>query len=144
MDLTKDYPRSVKDKVLGVVQLARTIDKAKASAHGNIGEYHYNCPMDQAVLGFLGMNADELLDIVRTSKSDSEIESRLAPIVRKKSAAEIEQWNNEWLRHEPEGKSLEAFEALRAQIAPDRKDVTTWADLLDLDEKRTVPVHAAV
>lgn len=144
MDLTKDYPRSVKDKVLGVVQLARTIDKAKAVAHGNIGEYHYNCPMDQAVLGFLGMNADELLDIVKTSKDDAEIESRLAPIVRKKSAAEIEQWNNEWLNHEPEGKSLEAFEAMRAQIAPARKDVTTWADLLDLEEKRQVPVRAGV
>lgn len=144
MDLTREYPRSVKDKVLGVVQLARTIDKAKAVAHGNVGEYHYNCPMDQAVLGFLGMNADELLDIVRTSKSDAEIESRLAPIVRKKSAAEIEQWNNDWLNHEPEGTSLEALEALRAQIAPDRKDVTTWAGLLDLDEKRPVPVRAGV
>ncbi len=141
MDLTKEYPRSVHDKVLGVVQLARTVDKAKAAASGNIGEYHYNCPMDQAVFGFLGIDKDQLLDIIRASKSETEIETRLAPIVRKKSAAEIERWNDEWLNHRPEGPSLEAFLALREQVAPDRTDVVTWADLLDLDEKRAVPVR---
>lgn len=141
MDLTKEYPRSVHARMLGVVQLPRTVDKAKATALGNVGEYHYNCPMDQAVLGFLDIDKDQLLDIVRTSKSDTEIEARLAPIVRKKSAAEIEHWNNEWLNHKPEGHSLEAFLALRAQIAPDRTDVVTWPDLLDLDEKRPVPVR---
>lgn len=144
MDLTKEYPRSVHDKVLGVVQLARTIDKAKAVAHGNVGEYHYNCPMDQAVFGFLGIDKDRLLDIVRSSKSDAEIETRLAPIVRKKSQSEIEQWNREWLTHKPEGSSLEGFLALRSQIAPNRSDVETWPDLLDLDEKRAVPVRASV
>lgn len=144
MDLTKHYPRSVHEKLLGVVQLARTVDKAKAVAHGNIGEYHYNCPMDQAVFGFLGIDKDQLLDIVRSSKDDAEIEARLAPIVRKKSMAEIEQWNHDWLAHKPEGASLEAFVALRSQIAPDRTDVETWADLLDLDEKRDVPVRAGV
>jgi len=144
MDLTKQHPRSVHDKVLGVVQLARTIDKAKAVARGNVGEYHYNCPMDQAVFGFLGIDKDRLLDIVRSSKDDAGIEAHLAPIVRKKSAAEIEQWNNEWLSHKPEGKSLEAFLALRAEIAPKRTDVVTWPDLLDLDENRDVPVRAGV
>lgn len=144
MDLTKEYPRSVHDKVLGVVQLARTIDKAKAVAHGNVGEYHYNCSMDQAVFGFLGIDRDRLLDIVRSSKGDADIEARLAPIVREKSVAEIEQWNHDWLTHKPEGASLEGFTALRAQIAPDRTDVETWPDLLDLDEKRNVPVRAGV
>jgi hypothetical protein len=38
------------------------------------------------------------------------------------------------------------FNELRAKIAPSRTDVTSWPDLLDLDEGRTVPhretVHA--
>lgn len=62
MDLTKEYPRSVHDKWQGVVQLARTIDKGKAKARGNVGEYHFNCPMDQAVFGFLGIDHEQLLD----------------------------------------------------------------------------------
>ena len=141
MDLTKEYPRSVRDTMLGLVQLPRTIDKAKAVVRGNIGEYRYDCPMDQGLFEFLGIEGEELLDIVRTSKDDAEIEERLAPIVRKRSAQEIVHWNHEWLEHQPEAHSLEAFLALRAQIAPDRTDVVTWPDLLDLDEKRNVPVR---
>lgn len=143
MDLTKEYPRSVRDKWQGVVQLARTIDKGRAKALGNIGEYHYNCPMDQAVFVFLGINQERLLDSIRNAKSDAEIEAFTRPFVDAKSREEIERWNREWLSHQPEGESAKAFQGLRAQIAPDRIDVTTWPDLLDIDEKRHVP-HRAV
>lgn len=139
MDLTREYPRSVRDKWQGVVQLGRTIDKGKATAHGNLGEYHYNCPMDQAVFGFLGIDHERLLDSIRNAKSDAEIEAFTQPFVEAKSREEIEGWNREWLSHEPQGESAKAFESLRAQIAPSRTDVTTWPDLLDIDEKRDVP-----
>lgn len=42
MDLTKNYPRSVHEKYLGIVQLGRALDKGKAKAHGNIGEYNFD------------------------------------------------------------------------------------------------------
>jgi hypothetical protein len=139
VDLTKSYPRSVKEKMFGVVQLPRAVDKGKALAHGNVGEYHYNCGMDQAVFGFLGIDHEALLDVIKNAKSDAEIEAYLKPFVDKKSPEQIEQWNREWLTHKPEGESLQYFTQLRNQIAPDRTDVTSWPDLLDLDEKRTVP-----
>jgi hypothetical protein len=143
MDLTKEYPRSVRDKWQGVVQLGRTIDKGKAEARGNVGEYHYNCPMDQAVFRFLGIDHERLLDAIRSARSDAEIEAFTDPFVAAKSRDEIDRWNREWLSHEPEGPSREAFLDLRGQIAPDRGDVTTWPDLLDLDEKREVPRRTA-
>ena len=145
MDLNKDYPASVREKLLGVVQLQRTIDKAKAKAAGTIGEYHYNCPMDQAIFSFLGIDADAFLDIVKNAKSDQDILNYAKTFVAKKTPAEIEAWNEEWLEHGPDpGSSGEkAFNELRNQVAPDRKDVTSWADLLDLDEKRPVPQRAA-
>ncbi len=145
MDLTKEYPRSVREKWQGVVQLGRTIDKGNAKAHGDIGEYHYNCPMDQAVFAFLGIDHERLLGAIRNAKSDADIETFTRPFVAAKSPEEIERWNHEWLLHEPEGASRDAFVNLRGQIAPERTDVTTWADLLDLDEKRQVSrrsVHA--
>jgi len=143
MDLTKEYPRSVRDKWQGVVQLGRTIDKGKAEASGNVGEYHYNCPMDQAVFGFLGLDHERVLEAIRNAKSDAEIEAFTRPFVDAKSRDEIEGWNRGWLSHEPEGPSREAFLNLRAEIAPDRSDVTTWPDLLDIDEKREVPRRTA-
>ncbi len=144
MDLTKEFPRSVHAKWQGIVQLGRTVDKGKALAHGNIGDYHYNCPMDQAVFGFLGIDHEALLTVIKNAKNDAEIEAYLAPFVAKKSAQELEQWNHEYVAHKPEGESLEYFINLRNQLAPDRTDVTSWADLLDLDEKRDVPRRTPV
>jgi hypothetical protein len=140
VDLTKTYPRSVRDRWQGVVQLGRAIDKGKAKAHGNPGEYNYDCPMDDAVFTFLGIDGNALLEVIRTAKSDADIEAYTRPFVARKSAEEIERWNREWLAHEPDNDDSRAyFLQLRSQVAPDRTDVTTWADLLDLDEKREVP-----
>ena len=144
MDLTKSYPRSVSAKWQGIVQLGRTIDKAKAVAHGNVGEYHYNCGMDQAVFAFLGIDHEAFLEVVRNAKGDAEIEAYTRPFIAKKSAQEIEQWNQEWLGHRPEGESLEYFTKLRASLDPTRTDIVTWPDLLDLDEKRDVPRRSPV
>ena len=139
MDLTTDYPRSVRDKVLGIVQLGRTIDKGKALAHGNLGEYHYNCPMDKAVFEFLAIDHEQLLEVIRGTKSDAEIEAYVAPFIRKKSSHEIETWNREWVSRKPQGESLEYFTQLRDKVAPGRTDVSTWTDLLDVEEGRDVP-----
>jgi len=141
MDLTTSYPRSVKDKIAGVVMVARTADKAKAKAHGNIGEYHYNCPMDQGLFGFLGIDHDEFFAKVRDAKSDAEIESYVKTFADKKSPEEIEKWNAGFVSYTPEAgsDSEKYFLDLRGQVAPDRTDVTAWPDLLDLDEKRNVP-----
>jgi hypothetical protein len=145
MDLTTSFPRSVKDKIAGVVMLARTIDKAKAKAHGNVGEYHYNCPMDAAAFEFLGIDHEKFLGVVAKAKDDREIEAYVKTFADKKTPAEIADWNAHFLAHKPDPGSdgEKYFYDLRASVAPERTDVTTWADLLDLDEKRNVPPRAA-
>jgi hypothetical protein len=144
MDLTTSYPRSVHDKLFGLVQIGRTTDKAKAAATGKLGEYHYNCPLDQAVFGFLGIDHEALLDVVKNAKSDAEIESYIKTFTDKKTPQEIEAWSREYVTHKPEGESLKYFLELRNAIAPERTDVTSWPDLLDLDEKRSVPKRETV
>lgn len=142
MDLTKEYPRSVHEKLFGVVQLARAIDKGKALAHGNVGEYNYDCSMDQAIFGFLGIDHEQLLDVIKKAQNDGEIEAYVKPFVTTKSTSELEAWNQEWVKSTPSNEdSQKYFNDLRSQVAPDRTDVTAWADLLDLDEKRPVPIR---
>ncbi len=145
MDLTQTYPRSVRETLGGVVMLARTADKAKAAAKGNIGEYHYNCPMDQAVFAFLDMNHERFLDKVKIAASDAEIEDFVKLHTAEKRPDEIARFNADFLQMKPTPGSDGAtyFEQLRASVAPERTDVTTWADLLDLDEKREVPRRTA-
>jgi hypothetical protein len=144
MDLTTSYPRSVHDKLFGLVQIGRTLDKGKATAIGKEGEYHYNCTMDQSVFAFLGIDHDALLDVIKKAKSDDEIESYVKTFIDKKSPQEIETWNKEYVALKPTGESLDYFLELRNQLAPDRTDVVSWPDLLDLDEKRTVPKRETV
>ena len=142
MDLTKTYPRSVREKYLGMVQVGRTIDKGKAELAGTIGEYRYDCPMDKHLFEFLGIDGRQLLDAIK--KGDQATEAFLRPVIEKKGPAEIEKFNREWLEYGPApgSDSEKYFLELRGQVAPNRTDVTAWADLLDLDEKRPVPQRA--
>jgi hypothetical protein len=93
MDLTKTTPRSVGQTMLGVVQLARTTDKAKALAHGTIGEYKYDCPMDQGLFDYLGMDPKAFLQVVKEAKDDVEIEAYAKTFVSKKDSRSIEAFN---------------------------------------------------
>lgn len=141
LDLTTSYPRSVRNKVLGVVQLGRAIDKGIAFANGTHGEYIFDCPMDKAVFGVLNVDHEKLLGVIKTAKSEDEIVGYLKPFVDAKSPAEITAFNQEFLSRGPQPgtEGEEYFLELRNAAAPGRTDVTTWADLLDLDEKRAVP-----
>jgi hypothetical protein len=144
MDLTKTYPASVKEKMHGIVQLKRTIDKGQALAQGTVGEYHYNCSMDKHLFEFLDIDHEALLDVIKSASNDSEISDFVAPYVHAKSDEEVEKFNADWVKFgPPKGDPAEGFFLkLRGEVAPDRTDVTSWADLLDLDEKRPVPVAA--
>jgi Domain of unknown function (DUF5069) len=139
MDLVKTTPRSVHEMMLGIVQLGRATDKAKALTHGNIGEYKYDCPMDQGLFEYLGMDPKAYLEVVKNAKSEYEIESYARTFVAKKAPQDIEAFNKKWLSTAPIGESLKHFEELRGTVAPNRTDVVSWADLLDLEEGRSVP-----
>jgi hypothetical protein len=144
MDLTKTAPRSAKDKLAGLVSLKRSIDKAKAFNEGHLGEYDYDCPHDKPLFAFLGVDAETFAKKVGELQSDDAIVAWLQSTgtLSKKTPAEIDAFNAERTRWRPDPGSHgeEYFLHLRNQIAPDRTDVVTWFDILDLDEKRPVPV----
>src|SRR4029077_3796431 len=140
MDLTKSVPRSVKSlSIAGIVMVARTTDKARAHAAGTVGEYHYNCGMDQKVLAFVGVDHVEF-EKLAAANDDVKLTSILRSRFLNKSAAEIAAYNADYLKLSPEpgSDSEKYFVDLRRTVAPDRTDVTTWPDLLDLDEGREV------
>jgi hypothetical protein len=144
MDLTKTAPRSAKDKLAGLVSLKRSIDKAKAYSEGHLGEYDYDCPHDKPLFAFLGIDAETFAKKVTELGSDDAIVAWLqsSSNLSKKTPAEIAAFNNERTHWAPEPGSHgeEYFLNLRKQLAPERTDIVTWFDLLDLDEKRPVPV----
>jgi hypothetical protein len=142
MDLTKTAPRSAKDKLAGIVSLRRTIDKAKANDEGHLGDYHYDCPHDKPLFEFLGTNAEEFSQKVRELKTDDAIARWLQDkTLSHKSKTQIDRFNEERMHWHPEPGTDSAafFDSERKRVAPDRPEIVTWFDLLDLDEGRPVP-----
>jgi hypothetical protein len=143
MNLETSVPRSPKDKLEGLVSLKRTIDKAKAFNDGHLGEYHYDCPHDKPLFAFLGTDGPEFAGKVKELDTDAAIGKWVEEHgLKGKTSAEIDAFNAERMKWHPEpGTDSEAFfkQTLKA-AAPDRTDVETWFDLLDLDEGRPVPV----
>ncbi|MBI2579445.1 MAG: DUF5069 domain-containing protein [Candidatus Aenigmarchaeota archaeon] len=131
MDLAKNFPRSPYDMLAGVVMLPRTIDKARASNAGTLGEYHYNCPLDKKVLEFFGISAGEFAKKVRELKSDEKITGWLSG---RKTQKEKDAFNSMMRHLGPDTPEKKAW--LREQIRAHGKHVTTYFDNLDADEKR--------
>lgn len=136
LDLIKDYPRNPKEKLGGYLHLARMIDKARAKAAGKIGAYIYPCPLDQSLLDFLGISSDIFYEAARVL-DDQGIRQWLKKNARPKDQNDIENWNRELLNRKPQtDEGMKHFLEIRNRIAPHRTDVTTWVDLLDLEEGR--------
>ncbi len=136
LDLSTTYPRSPKQLLGGYAHLGRMIDKARAKAVGTLGEYIYPCPLDQALLEFLGLDSVALLDVAKRA-SDDEVVRWVQERATPHSANDIAAWNQSFFARKPsDEKKLQYFLETRNRIAPHRTDVTTWVGLLDLEEGR--------
>ena len=47
-----NFPRSPRETLGGYVIAARTLDKCRASLAGTLGEYKFDCPLDNFLFGF--------------------------------------------------------------------------------------------
>lgn len=113
-------------------------EKARAKAAGTLGEYLYPCPLDRLLLDFLGVTDDAFLNAA-TTLADEDLVQWLAHRGAARTAKEVEAFNRRFLEltpHDEDGRRL--FGEIRSRVAPQRTDVTTWVDLLDLEEGRPV------
>lgn len=135
-DLTQRPPRSARARLGGYVILPRMLDKGRATIVGKNGPYHYNCPLDQRILEFLGIDAEPLKEQLATGKGDGEILEWIQANQRNKHTdAEIAAWSTyQDTRTPADPESREFFNGMHKEIAPKREDITSWTDLLDLDD----------
>lgn len=135
-DLTQHPPRSPRVRLGGFAHLPRLIDKARAHVAGKNGEYHYDCGMDQHFWAFTGVKARDFIKPVRAGKSDSQILAWLLKHMKPhRTQAEIIQWSA-WFEHRSPSAvaGREFYNGAVAKIAPKREDVSTWFEMLDLDD----------
>jgi len=135
-DLTQHPPRSARVRLGGYATLPRMLDKGRSTIDGKNGEYHYNCPLDQRLLSFLGIEADELQKELASGKGDGEV----LEWIQKKAKhhhtdPEIAAWSAYAEQRAPSDiESRDYFHELHRKIAPKREDIGNWFDLLDVDD----------
>lgn len=84
MDLTTQPPRPG-DFALGEWPwLPRMIDKARATYHGNPGNYVHPCGRDRMLLRRLGISVQEFKGIIDTSPTDEDVLRELRALRRAK------------------------------------------------------------
>ncbi len=136
MDLTQECPRSPREKIADLAHLPRMIDKAHAAQQNTLGEYIYPCPLDKIMLDFLGVDSDTFQKKVC---NDTE-EALLAWILlqcQNRSLGDKDAVNNKILKSQPDSpEKWETFHETREGLGPSRTDITTWVDLIDLEEGR--------
>lgn len=135
--MTQRPPRSLRCRLGGYASLPRMLDKGRATVAGTNGEFNYDCPIDQHILNFLGIDAAALREQLATGLGDGEIlEWVNANAQHKRTPWEIEQWSDYMQRRGPDSdaETLEFFTERVGSFSKTREDIKTWADLLDLDD----------
>jgi hypothetical protein len=135
-DLTQRPPRSPRARLGGYALLPRMLDKGRATLIGKNGEYHYNCPLDQHVLKFIGIDPEPLKEQLATGKGDGEILEWINANARNQRGDwEIAQWSNWRDTVVPtDVETREFFNNYHKQCGEKREDISGWADILDLDD----------
>ncbi|HEY7981932.1 MAG TPA: DUF5069 domain-containing protein [Candidatus Eremiobacteraceae bacterium] len=139
MDLTKDYPRSPRETLLGIPMLPRTIDKARALLSSTLGEYVYGekSSFDMAMLAFLGLSPAQFLEGVRESPDDAAMSRWLASHARKTTPADAQAFAQDFLNDGDDDADRDRFQERRAKLPANVQDrVKGWVDLLDVAEGR--------
>jgi hypothetical protein len=119
---------------------ARAADKARAQAAGTLGDYNYDCPMDNKLFAFVGTNGEEFLAAVTSTPDDQGAEQLLATKLAGKSSDEIAAYNHALVDHQPQAGTdvCNWFLAGREKNGRGRTDIFTWTDLIDVEEGREV------
>jgi hypothetical protein len=134
-NLTKEAPRSPRNRLGGYALLARAIDKGRASLEGNVGEYHFACPLDQQLFEFKGVQADEVKKLLASGATDEQVVNWFDTHGTAKTADEIAGWSTGvegWRPFEtPEKKDWFVGECAKLGLKP---ETSTLADYLETDD----------
>ena len=135
-DLTKEPPRSPRNRLGGYALMARMIDKGRADLQGSVGEYHYACPLDQMLFDFKGVQADEVKKLLGSGTNDEQIVAWFGSHGTAKTTEEIKAWSDgvEGYRpyDDPEKKDWFAEECGKVGLKPES---STLVDYLEADDR---------
>ena len=133
-----DLPSPYIPHACGLLHLPRFIAKAKKAVKGELGasyQRNYKKGFDRFLCLHLGIDPDQLEEIVRGSANDEEIEDRLQEILPED--LRVAKWNREIVQKGMSAMGRQALaDAKRKMNIEDRDDLLSFADMIEFDEER--------
>jgi len=142
---TTHYPRSPKLRLGGLAHLPRLLDKIRLRHRGEIQDYNYlTVGFDKYLLDLLQVNGSELEGRVLQGGTDEELLAWIQARAKPLSDEDIREWNERILHGGPKDDAgRQRFQNRLAGIAAKRgvpvsglPMITTWSDVIELDEGR--------
>ena len=139
------YPRSPKILLGGIAHLGRFIDKIRLRHAGQIQDYNYiTVGFDKYLIDFLGIDANAFEQQVLAGGTDEELLVWVKANGCKPDEQEVTRWSQGLLTAGPKDEAArQRFQDRLQEIATKRSvsveslpPVTTWADVIELDEAR--------
>jgi hypothetical protein len=135
-DLTKEAPHSPRNRTAGFAIASRAVDKCRASMAGTLGEYHYDCPLDNQLFSFKGITGAQFKTAVEAAKNYEEVGAWLLANGTAKTSPEIEDWSDDAEAgspmKNPEKRAHFVENCQRLGLNPDK---STTFDLLEADDR---------
>ena len=137
-DLAKQAPHSPRERLGGFVIALRAVDKCRASLAGTLGEYHYDCALDNLLFRFKGITGEQFKAAVQASTSYEHIAAWLQANGTVKTPAEIKTWSDEMeagsLMQDPAKRSFFIESCSTLGLNPRMNSTFDW---LEADDRST-------
>lgn len=139
------YPRSPKVLLGGIAHLGRFIDKIRLRHTGQIQDYNYiTVGFDKYLVDFLQIDPKAFEQLVLAGGTDEDLLAWVKANSRKPSEQEIAQWSQGLLSSGPKDDAarqrfqgrIQDIATKRAVLVTSLPPVSTWADVIELDEER--------
>ncbi len=137
-DLTKVAPRSAKEIMGGYAILARAIDKCRATIAGTANGYNFDCPVDNMLFEFKGIDGEAFKTKASEGASDADLLAFINENGTPKTDEEIAEWSakamkTDYHNHSDAGKKAWFDgECTRLNLDPEK---TFLFDYLDEDDR---------
>ena len=100
-NLRQEAPHSPRELLYGFAIAARTVDKCRASLAGTLGDFHYDCPLDNMLFAFKGINGDQFKEAVKKAAYYEDVGTWLQANGTPKTSVEIRNWSEQMIATNP-------------------------------------------
>ena len=139
-DLTKQAPHSPRERIAGFAIASRAVDKCRASLAGTPGEYHYDCPLDNLLFSFKGINGEQFKTAVQAAINYEDVGIWLQANGTAKTPVEIKAWSDDMeagsLMKNPEKRDYFIENCSRLGLNPQMNTTFDWLEADDRESFR--------